>query len=292
MAALLEALPGLPLPVALQTRWPDDMDAPARQAARAAAYVHMTARGVLTRAPAGPDDVIDAMNPAVLDALLLPATADVGVLVRSWCRGTSFVGGYALRGDRGVGMVRRWDVEDVNGVVGRRTAARPGLELSAFAAASALTELLRTVPPVEGHPGEPSGLGIDLRALDSAALVAALRAGRNDVAGTLCERAGLVTVPPVLQDLAERWEGAFEVTLRRRDGALPPVSGTWWLAGGRWLRALVTGAGEPGGASRDPGDLDGLLELRRTTRGAVEADLLAALVEQLSVERGEVDDRG
>ncbi len=283
VAALLEAMPGLPLPPELQTRWPVDDRSPERRAARAAAYARMVGRGVLTRSPAGPDDLIDAMNPAVFEALTLPGAADVVVLVRSWCRDTSFVAGFALSGERGVGMVRRWEVPAGGGAgVGSngRAVARPGLELSAFLADSLLPEILRTVPPVEGHP-PGAAAGVDVRALDSAALVAALRDRRPDIVGALCERAGLATTPPELEDLADRWEGGLDVSLRRPGGS-DALTGTWWLAGGRWLRALVSGAG---------GDapFEGLLELRPTTRAVIEADLLAALVR---LSRAEVDDGG
>lgn len=298
VAALVEAMPGLPLPPLLVSRWPLAADEVAVARARLAAYERMTRTGVMTHLPDGPTGVVDAMNPAVLDALALPGVADVHVQVRSWYRDVSFVAALATSGDRGVGMVRRWVVGRAVDRGGVSSSARPGMELSAFAGESLLAEILRTVPPVEGDPADADdGSETDLSALDAAALVAALREDRLDVARALCAKAGLGQVPSVLDDLAVRWDGALEISVRRPDGAVPPVTGTWWIAGGRWLRALVS-AGSTAPAAADealtpPGDerLAGLLSLRPTTRKAVADDVLAALVAQASA-LGPGDDRG
>ena len=293
VAALVEAMPGLPLPPPLACRWPSDADEVAVARARLAAYERMTRTGVLTRLPDAPASVVDAMNPAVLEALALPGVADVLVQVRSWYRDVSFVAAFATTGDRGVGMVRRWDVgrEMHSGRVS--SSARPGMELSAFAGESLLAEILRTVPPVEGEPADTAdGSETDLSALDAAAVVAGLRDDRRAVARALCARAGLDQVPSVLDDLAVRWDGALEISVRRPDGAAPPVTGTWWVAGGRWLRALVseapTAPTDEGQAATPPGDerLAGVLSVRPTTRKAVADDVLAALVAQASAGTG------
>jgi hypothetical protein len=212
------------------------------------------------------------VHPAVLEALVLPGAADVLVTVRSWARDVAFEAGLALAGDRAVAMVRRWDVL---GPPGRPVRSpRGGLELSAFAAGRLLDEVMRVLPPERvGGAGEAGGT-LDLRPLDVVALVAAVREGRDDVAQALAQQAGLDGVPGVLEDLALHRDGAVEVVVRRPDAAVPAVTGSWWLAGGRWLRAVVTR-----GSGQDP--LTGLLSTRATSRGDAREDLRTALVSQL-----------
>lgn len=82
VAALLEAMPGLPLPLGLVTTWPPR--APASEVAQAcdAAWQRLHETGVLTPRPVAVGDVPSATDPAVLEALTLPGVADLLVTAR------------------------------------------------------------------------------------------------------------------------------------------------------------------------------------------------------------------
>jgi len=278
VAALVEAMPGLPVPPDLLSGWSPGLTGRALEDARRAAWESLARSGVLTRVPGTVAELPDVVNPAVLEALLLPVAATVVVGVRSWVRETAFAARLAVSGDRGAGVVRRFRV-----VGGERT-AEPGLELGAFAAESLLGEVLRVLPPGQVGVAGEDATGTSLRAVDSAAVVSALREGRTDVAEELARQAGLDGVPAVLEDLALRREGSVEVSLARPDGLAPAVEATWWLAGGRWWRAVVE-AGEP---------LQERLHLRATSREEAGQDLLVALTGLLSAEQDgvEEDSRG
>lgn len=271
VAVLVEAMPGLPLPADLLSGWSPELSGEAQQAARRAAWESLAASGVLTGVPGSVAELPRLVNRAVLEALALPATATLVVGVRSWAREVAFAGRLAVDGDRGSGVVRRFAVRG-----GERT-PEPGLELSAFAAESLLDEVLRVLPPSRvGVPAEEAS-GVDLRAVDSAAVVAAVREGRTAVADELARQAGLDGVPAVLEDLALRREGGAEVSLARPDGLRPPVVATWWLAGGRWWRALSAPA-----QADEP--LRQTLRLRPTSREEARDDLLLAMTGLLAAQ--------
>ncbi|MFP5333676.1 MAG: hypothetical protein ACLGIV_00015 [Actinomycetes bacterium] len=185
---------------------------------------------MLIRRPTVVDDVPSAMNPAVLEALTLPGVADLLLTVRNWVAEAAVQGALAVAGDRCSGVVRRWRVD--------RGPALPGLELSAFAAERVLDEVMRLLPPAGVPP-----------------------------AGAELQPAVLPAVPVALEDLALRRGGGVDVTLRRPDGAVPAVGGSWWLAAGRWWRVVLDG--------------DELLSLEPTTRDEARRDLLGALVDLL-----------
>ncbi len=294
LAALLEALPGLPLPPEQVRTWATDAPADAVDRARQEAWRRLAADGVLRGPPGDVDGVAALVDPAVLAALVLPARADLLVRCRSWAGSDAFDAHLAVAGLRGTATVRRTAVTGSAGRVGSEPS--PGLELGAFAASGLLGEVLRAVPPVEGgpvdDPADDAGTAaVRVGATASAAVVAAVRDGRDDVAVGLWARAvaeGATggagdDLPEVLVDLALHRAGAVDLAVRRPDGAVRPAVAAWWLAAGRWWRVRTVPARSAAGRGAAGPGPDGVdLVLAPTTRSGLADDVLDLLVAGLA----------